>query len=121
MALTIHPPSSAEVIERVEVYLYSTSGSSWPVIGLSLPFTFTFTYKYGTMKIKGRWNELMFNVQNTTFCAHNVFMYLVCMSEETAIISSCSIGWMAFITQNERVYCTERTLSLNIILLVFFG
>jgi hypothetical protein len=30
--LTIHPPSSAEVIERVEVYLYSASGSSWPVI-----------------------------------------------------------------------------------------
>ena len=27
------PPSSAEVKERVELYLYSTSGSSWPVIG----------------------------------------------------------------------------------------
>jgi len=26
-------PSSAEVKERVELYLYSTSGSSWPVIG----------------------------------------------------------------------------------------
>ena len=35
-----HPtPSSAEVKGRVEVYLYSTSGSSWPVVGrtLSLP------------------------------------------------------------------------------------
>jgi len=29
-----HPsPSSAEVKERVEVYLYSLSGSSWPVLG----------------------------------------------------------------------------------------
>ena len=29
-----HPPeSSAEVKERVELYLYSTSGSSWSVIG----------------------------------------------------------------------------------------
>jgi hypothetical protein len=29
-----HPPSSsAEVKERVEVYLYSPSGPSWPVIG----------------------------------------------------------------------------------------
>ena len=29
-----HPtPSSAEVKERVELYLYSISGPSWPVIG----------------------------------------------------------------------------------------
>jgi len=29
-----HPsPSSAEVKEKVEVYLYSLSGSSWPVLG----------------------------------------------------------------------------------------
>ena len=29
-----HPPqSSAKVKERVELYLYSTSGPSWPVIG----------------------------------------------------------------------------------------
>ena len=27
------PPSSAEVEERVELYLYSPSGPSWPVIG----------------------------------------------------------------------------------------
>jgi hypothetical protein len=27
------PPSSAEVKERVELYLYSSSGSSWPVLG----------------------------------------------------------------------------------------
>jgi len=27
------PPSSAEVIETVELYLYSPSGPSWPVLG----------------------------------------------------------------------------------------
>jgi len=27
------PPSSTEVIERVELYPYSTSGHSWPVLG----------------------------------------------------------------------------------------
>ena len=27
------PPSSAEVRERVELYLYSPSGTSWPVLG----------------------------------------------------------------------------------------
>jgi hypothetical protein len=32
-------PSSAEVQERVELYLYSPSGSSWPVLGRTLLFT----------------------------------------------------------------------------------
>ena len=32
-----HPPlSSAEVKERVELYLYSPSGFSWPVLGRTL-------------------------------------------------------------------------------------
>jgi hypothetical protein len=36
-----HPPkSSAEVKERIELYLYSPSGPSWPVLGLNAPFTF---------------------------------------------------------------------------------
>ena len=30
------PPSSAEVKERVEIYLYSHSGPSWPVLGWTL-------------------------------------------------------------------------------------
>jgi len=30
-------PSSAEVKERVELYLYSLSGPSWPVLGWTLP------------------------------------------------------------------------------------
>jgi hypothetical protein len=37
-----HPtPSSAEVKERVKLYLYSTSGPSWPVIGWTSHLTFT--------------------------------------------------------------------------------
>jgi hypothetical protein len=31
------PPSSAEVKERVELYLNSPSGPSWPVVGRTLP------------------------------------------------------------------------------------
>jgi len=31
--LTTPSPSSAEVNERVELYLYSPSGPSWPVLG----------------------------------------------------------------------------------------
>jgi hypothetical protein len=32
------PPSSAEVKERVELYIYSPSGLSWPVLGRTLLF-----------------------------------------------------------------------------------
>ena len=32
------PPSGAEVKERVELYLYFSSGPSWPVLGWILPF-----------------------------------------------------------------------------------
>ena len=31
------PPSSAEVKQRVQLYLYSPSGPSWPVLGWTLP------------------------------------------------------------------------------------
>jgi hypothetical protein len=34
-------PSSAEVKERVQLYLCSPSGPSWPVLGLTLPLHFT--------------------------------------------------------------------------------
>ena len=37
------PASTVEVIERVELYLYSPSGPLWPVLGWTVPFTFTFT------------------------------------------------------------------------------
>jgi hypothetical protein len=39
------PPSSTVVKERVELYLYSPSGPSWPVLGKTLPFT-CFTYRW---------------------------------------------------------------------------
>jgi len=33
-----HPrPSSAEVKEKVELYIYSLCGLSWPVVGQALP------------------------------------------------------------------------------------
>jgi hypothetical protein len=44
MALTTAPssrPISAADKERVQLYLYSHSRSSWPVLGKTLPFTFT--------------------------------------------------------------------------------
>ena len=35
---------AAEVKVRVELYIYSLSGPSWPVLGRTLPFTFLFFY-----------------------------------------------------------------------------
>jgi hypothetical protein len=34
-------PSSAEVKLRVEIYLYSPSGPSWPVLGSTLPYLYS--------------------------------------------------------------------------------
>jgi len=39
VALTTNPPSSAEVKERIELYLYSPYGPSWPVTRLILLVT----------------------------------------------------------------------------------
>jgi len=36
-----NPPSSAEVKERVELYLYSPPGPSWPALGWTLPMPIT--------------------------------------------------------------------------------
>jgi hypothetical protein len=42
-----HPPSSStEVKERVELYMYSISGLSWPVMGRSLPLVLYIYNKY---------------------------------------------------------------------------
>jgi hypothetical protein len=40
------PPSSVEVEERVELYLYTSSGPSWPVLGLALPLLFDSTINW---------------------------------------------------------------------------
>jgi ABC-type sugar transport system permease subunit len=76
-----HPPlSSAEVKERVELYLYSPAGSSWPVLGWTLPFTFTY-YNLQTVADQMlairltrqlRWHRWMNTVprhSNTLYCS----------------------------------------------------
>ena len=46
-------------------------------------------------------------------CAHSAFMCFVWISEQTAIISLCSINLSVFKTEAESVYCAVRTGSLN--------
>jgi hypothetical protein len=50
------PPRTAEVKERVEVYLYSASGPSWPVLGRTLPLplpspVYIFAFRYSQVII----------------------------------------------------------------------
>jgi hypothetical protein len=54
-------------------------------------------------------------LKNSTFCPHSVFMCPVRISEQTVIISLCSINWLGFINQTECVYCAVRAWSLNAI------
>jgi hypothetical protein len=41
------PPSSAEVKERVGLYINSPSGRSWPVLGWTLPLPLPIVYEAG--------------------------------------------------------------------------
>jgi hypothetical protein len=52
---------------------------------------------------------------NSTFCPHGVFMCFVWISEQTAIISLCSINWLVFMAETDCVYCAVLTGSSNII------
>jgi hypothetical protein len=69
-------PSSAEVKERVELYLYSTSGSSWPVLGWTLPLPLPLPLlawetrdrplpPYLSSYIEVSWNGMCFNWTNS--------------------------------------------------------
>ena len=58
-------------------------------------------------------------IYNSTFCPHSVFMCVMWIWEQTAIISLYSINWLVFITETECVYCAVRTASLYTASLTF--
>jgi len=69
-------PSSAEVKERVELYLYSTSGHLWPVVRWTLPLPYCFMARdvsrkcqsqiHGLLEHRGRHSHS--NVSDKCFC-----------------------------------------------------
>ena len=61
-----------------------------------------------------------FNISNSTFCPHSVFMCFVWIWEQTAIISLYNINLLVFITETECVYCAVRTGYFNIIQVIIF-
>ena len=50
---------------------------------------------------------------NSTFCPHTVFMCFMWISEQTAVISLCSINWLVCIAETESVYCAVRNSFFN--------
>jgi len=63
-----HPPlSSAEVKERVELYLYSTSGPLWPVLGQTLPLPLPLTRLTHNLDFPGS-----YPVHDTDYCLLNI-------------------------------------------------
>jgi len=76
------PPSSTKVKERVELYLFSPSGPSWPVIGWTLP-------------VPWRWCSTV--VKPLTLPCH------------TSVLMSCRREPSGFSRQNRRLLCTVNS------------
>ena len=75
------PPSSAEVEGRVELYICSPSGPSWPVLGRSLPLPL--------LRISGVINSLLFNVN--TLAADLILIFFRNGQYAVAVTSSICI------------------------------
>ena len=83
---------------------------------LFLPLDFLSTgLNINPLNPSGHYMYHQFNIHNSTFCPHSVFMCFVWISEQTAIISLYNINWLVFITETECVYCAVRTECLIII------
>jgi len=67
-----HPPtSSVEVKEGVELYLYSPSGPSWPVLGwtLLLPLCkISYYQNYLTVPLSSQWPTRKYSLLSTQMC-----------------------------------------------------
>ena len=50
------PPSNCRGHERVGLYLYSTFGPSWPVMGKTFTFTFTYLHPHIASRLEGPGN-----------------------------------------------------------------
>jgi hypothetical protein len=65
--------------------------------------------------LSGHYMYHQFNIHNSTFCPHTVFMCFVWISEQTAIISLYNINWLVFVTETQCVYCAVQNYSSCII------
>jgi hypothetical protein len=70
-------------------------------------------YPCNTWQVQFIFSSLNCLVQNLNYrhwwvAPHSVFVCFVRIWEHTAIISLCSIKWLVFVTEMERVYCAVR-------------
>jgi hypothetical protein len=85
-------PSSAEVKERVELYLYSTCGPSWLVIGRTSPLPSPGSYARGCnfRTWQCRCRQRLWRPQNAKWCSHvNSRSKWVCESDSLALLNHC--------------------------------
>ena len=78
VVLTNHSRLSAEVRERVELYLYPTSGPSWSVIGwtLPLPFSYTSYYYFSTFGLRTNSWRRVWPFALTRMASHSMDNYV---------------------------------------------
>jgi hypothetical protein len=70
-----HPPlHSAAVKERLELYLYSTFGPSWPFLGWTLPFTWVYYVWRGPGEQRKGTSELLTSTCFLSVVEENAFM-----------------------------------------------
>jgi hypothetical protein len=109
------PPSSAEVKERVELYLYSPSRPSWPVLGRTLPF-YLFLPLQGHKQLhlhvcsKGLWPGTPAARCTTLEFWHNLPFFLVFtnLSNETEFLQK-----IITLIKQQPCYCLVQHCSLK--------
>ena len=104
------PPSSAEVKERVELYLYSPSGPSWPVLEDALyPLSPIWIKWVNPLKHSGYWPTLCItccNIKMSAFCEHDAYtcMCAVCSPQHTALTFRNSTNRLVFVSEKRCVF-----------------
>ena len=105
------PPSSTEVKERVELYLYRHSGTSWPVLGRTLPWGFhhtRFDVCTGVIWV----STLIALCLSCVACASTVVL-LLCVSKS---LIPCRFSLWVFVTHAFASVCHSRCV-LSVVLL----
>jgi hypothetical protein len=119
-------PSSAEVIERVQLCLYPSSGLPWPVLGWTLPLRRTGTPdlwnptldKLQTLWQRGMWDRKMKNLRHTFLWDLRAFFLTLnginTSSSREAMKVACTKTWPVWaeiinpLLRNRR-HCVERS------------
>jgi hypothetical protein len=86
-------PSSAEVKERVELYLYSPSGPSWPVLGWSLriplPLHLVWMYRMSSTLVTS-WRWLRFTAETRSSSKANSAVSNKLVSVNVTVLNKAS-------------------------------